>query len=86
MDKDQDMDYISKLMSRDIEEPLLKIFLNLQPRSLHISRQVCKKWNQFIVNRIWKSTPIKKYLRKRLNSRWKGEEPKIEEIKIPQLI
>ena len=86
MDKNQDMDHISKLMSRDIEEPLMKIFLDLQPRSLHISRQVCKNWNQFIVDRIWKNTPIKKYLRKRLNSRWKGEEPKIEEIKIPQLI
>ena len=86
MDKNQEMDHISKLMSRDIEEPLMKIFLDLQPRSLHISRQVCKNWNQFIVDRIWRNKPIKKYLRKRLNSRWKGEEPEIEEIKIPQLI
>ena len=86
MDQGIDTDLISMLISSNIEEPLIGIFMNLQPRSLHISRQVCKKWNQFIVDRIWKNRPIKKYLKKRLNSRWKGEEPKIEDIRIPQYI
>ena len=48
-------DILQKLFDIELEEVIQKIFLYLDPISLKNSRSTCKKWNEFIDRRIWKS-------------------------------
>ena len=41
-------DIIGELLNRNIKEVALQIFLHLDFQSLHASRQVNSRWNQFI--------------------------------------
>ena len=49
----------------------LQIFLHLDYKSLHISRQVCKDWNNFILHEIWKSR--RPHVERMLTQSWKTE-------------
>jgi len=72
------MDIFSKFFQHNMDEILQKIFLMLDPDSLHCSRQINKQWNEFILNRIWGSYFARRYLKKRLRHRWMKERPGIE--------
>ena len=72
------MDLFSKFFQHNMDEILQKIFLMLDPDSLHCSRQINKQCNEFIVNRIWGSNFARRCLRKRLKYRWMKEKPEIE--------
>ena len=47
------------------------IFLLLPGGSLHSCRQVCKSWNNFIMENIWNSSFARKQLENRLEKNWK---------------
>ena len=55
------------------------VFLMLDGVSLHRARQVCKDWNQFIVQQIWNSRVGRTSLETRLKQNWKQGEPKESE-------
>ena len=48
----------------------VKIFLLLPGESLHRCRQVCHRWNNFIVEKIWKSNFARKQLEEELERNW----------------
>ena len=50
----------------------------MDPDSLHCSRQICKQWNEFILDRIWGSNFARKCLKRRLKYKWINEKPEIE--------
>ena len=52
----------------------VKIFLNLQGGSLHRCRQVCREWNNFILENIWKSKDARKVMKMKLKDNMFGEE------------
>ena len=52
------------------ELALVKIFLHLPGGALHKCRQVCKEWNDVILNSIWSSVHVRKQLEKRLETNW----------------
>ena len=52
----------------------VKIFLYLQGGSLHKCRQVCKTWNNFILENIWGSQDAREVLEMKLKDNMFGEE------------
>ena len=64
------------LKSINLENIIAKIFLLLTPASLHISRQVSKEWNKFIMHKIWNMPGRRKVLEKKLNIWWNPKNPK----------
>ena len=67
----------SALFQKNCTEILLKIFLYLDPRSLHRSRQVCQQWNTFILSSVWGSRSGFNTLQRRLHYNWLNTDPKL---------
>ena len=57
----------SALFQKNLTDILQKIFLYLDPRSLHKSRQVCQQWNDFILSSVWGSRSCFSSLQRRLH-------------------
>jgi len=53
----------------------LDIFSRLDYRSLHTSRQVCREWNQFVLDEFWFSNTRRPMMKRRLLTEWKSAEP-----------
>ena len=68
---------ISDLFQKNCTEILQKIFLYLDPRSLHSSRQVCQQWNIFILSSVWGSRSGFNSLQRRLHYNWLNKEPEL---------
>ena len=51
------------------------IFSRLDYKSLHTSRQVCKEWNQLILEEFWFSRTRRPMMKRRLLTEWKTAEP-----------
>ena len=47
-----------------------KIFCSLPGETLHIARQVCSHWNNYVKNEIWGTRKNKKVIEERLESNW----------------
>ena len=64
----------------------VKIFLYLQGGSLHSCRQVCREWNDFILENIWKSKDARKVMEMILKDNMFIEEAKhvktVETVKL----
>ena len=65
----------SDLFQKNCTEILQKIFLYLDPRSLHKSRQVCQQWNDFILSSVWGSKSGFNSLQRRLHYNWLNSDP-----------
>ena len=50
---------------------ICKIFMLLGGTSLHVARQVCKDWNNYIVNRIWGLEYNRRIMSNRLENYWR---------------
>ena len=72
------MDIFSKFFHHNMDEILQKIFLMLDPDSLHTARQINKQCNEFILRRIWESKFARRKLEKRLKNRWINHKPDTE--------
>ena len=55
---------------------VVEIFIQLSGKSLHRCRQVCKAWNIFILENIWKYKYARDALEKRLIQNWNNIDPK----------
>ena len=66
------MDIIDSLRERNMIRLIQNIFLNLDFKSLHSARSVCKSWNQIILDNLWKSTSGKAKLQKKLFNSWQN--------------
>ena len=55
---------------------VVEIFIQLSGKSLHRCRQVCKTWNIFILENIWKYKYARDALEKRLIQNWNNIDPK----------
>jgi len=60
----------------DLDEIIQKVFLNLDPKSLHVSRQVCGQWNKYIKGRVWGSPFGRNQLLKKLKFQWQNGTPR----------
>ena len=68
----------SDLFQKNCTEILQKIFLYLDPRSLHSSRQVCQQWNTFVLSSVWGSRSGINSLKRRLHYNWLNKEPEVQ--------
>ena len=68
---------ICDLFQRNCTEILQRIFLYLDPASLHKSRQVCPQWNSFILSSVWGSKPELRTLQRRLHHNWLNTDPEV---------
>ena len=75
MNTDLDLDIISKAFQWDCDLVLQKVFLYLDPYSLKSSRQVCREWNNFIRNRLWRSPYGRRKIIERLRNNVFTEQP-----------
>jgi len=70
------------LESHNLAFLIQEIFLYLDHDSLHQARQVCQDWNEFIMERIWRSRRGKVEMKKKLWRQWKKYEPHKREFEI----
>lgn len=68
---------VARLLERNCQELLQEIFLYLDPASLHISRQVCQRWNDFISQTVWGSQRGIRAQERRLHYSWLTSEPRL---------
>ena len=68
---------IAQLFERNCQELLQEIFLYLDPESLHTSRQVSQRWNDFIREAVWGSQRGHRALERRLHNNWLTSEPRV---------
>ena len=64
-------DVISRLLDCQLDELLTKVFLYLDPGSLHQAKLVCVAWCIFIQDNIWERDSIRKKLQSHHLTRWK---------------
>ena len=72
MDSEEEIWIVRELMLLDegAHKFLSDCFLLLAPEEIKACRLVCKEWNEFIVDNIWKSKPGRKKLEQKLVHRW----------------
>ena len=68
---------ICDLFQQNCTEILQRIFLYLDPASLHKSRQVSPQWNSFILSSVWGSKPGLRTLQRRLHHNWLNTDPEV---------
>ena len=66
------------LFQKDLTNILQKIFLYLDPHTLHSSRQVCQQWNTFILSSVWGSRSGINSLKRRLHYNWLNKDPEVQ--------
>ena len=69
------VDIVSNLLTRDLEEALLKVFLALDGRSILACSLVCKSWQVFLSQRVWNNRMARPALRATLNRQWGESRP-----------
>lgn len=65
-----DMDIISKMIARNLHEPLLSIFLTFDSRTLTACRYTCSTWYRYMKVVFWREVRARKELEWRLHCRW----------------
>ena len=70
----QHKDVVSSLIDHQLEHLLTKVFLYLDPGSLHQAKLVCVSWCVFIQDSIWDRKSIRRKLQSRHLERWKNAE------------
>lgn len=73
-------DIITRLFGMDLGHVLQTIFLHLDPASLANCSRVCGQWHQFVHTRIWGSPRARLVLERRLERRWREEEPSVRQL------
>merc|ERR1719237_1617428 len=66
---------LARLEEHNLEWVIQRIILHLDLVSLHVARQVCKRWDLYVKQLAWTSKRGKKHLEKCLRSQWTKEEP-----------
>ena len=56
------------------------IFLNLNPRSLKMARQVCKKGDWLVMKEVWGSEEGRREMERRLDRQWREAQPTRREV------
>jgi len=83
--EEEEFDLMGELFYHDLDQPLQRIFLSLDPVSLKASRQVCKDWENFIKRRIWGSQrgslPYRT-LRSKLDHHWRHASPDVRTVSL----
>ena len=81
MNSGQQHDQISNLINRNLEDTLLKIFMNLDLKSLSAAKQTCRKWNNFIRGTVGKHLQRFKIRKLKSPKDWQGLYGRIVSIK-----
>ena len=74
MDPEEEIWIVRELLLLDLgfHKFLANCFLLLDPAEIKACRLVCKEWNVFIMNNLWRpGTPGRKKLCQKLEHRWK---------------
>ena len=72
MDPEEEIWIVRELLLLDegAHKFLTNCFLLLDPAEIKACRLVCKEWNEFIMDNLWKSKPGRKKLNEKLEHRW----------------
>jgi len=66
---------LERLEEHNLEWVIQRIILFLDLASLHVARQVCKRWDSYVMRLAWTSKRGRKYLENCLRNQWTHEEP-----------
>jgi len=64
-------DLLSKMIDRNLHEPLLRIFLSLSSTTLTACRYVCTSWYSYTKLVFWKEIRVRRELENRLEKNWR---------------
>jgi len=78
-------DLVSKMIARNLHEPLLRIFLSLSSTTLTACRYVCTDWYAYTKLVFWKEIRVRRELEGRLENHWWGKKFHKVELKIEGL-
>eukprot|EP00088_Acartia_fossae_P058207 TRINITY_DN6805_c0_g1_i1.p1 TRINITY_DN6805_c0_g1~~TRINITY_DN6805_c0_g1_i1.p1 ORF type:complete len:403 (+),score=47.42 TRINITY_DN6805_c0_g1_i1:30-1238(+) len=76
---------MQELFAKNVPDIIVKIFLYLTAGELHVCRQVCSVWNEFIINEIWQSRRCRNQLKNRLHRNWLNLEFKKSEQSLSEI-
>ena len=66
---------LARLTEHNLEWVVQRILLHLDLASLHVARQVCRRWDQLVLALVWGSRRGRARMEERLRAQWRGEEP-----------
>jgi len=66
-------DLVSKMIDRNLHEPLLRIFLSLSSTTLTACRYVCTSWYSYTKLVFWKEIRVRRELEDRLEKNWRDK-------------
>lgn len=75
-------DLVSKMIGRNLHEPLLRIFLSLSSTTLTACRYVCTDWYAYTKLVFWKEIRVRRELEGRLENQWWDKKFHKVELKI----
>ena len=84
--KNEYCDFITNLNKQNLGNIARTIFLFLDSKTLHLSRQVCHSWNKCIKTEVWDTKEGRNILEKRLERNWMNNKLLIKEFKIDSYI
>jgi len=65
-----EMDIISKMIARNLHEPLLSIFITFDSKTLTACRFTCSSWYRYMKTVFWREVRARRELESRLHWRW----------------
>eukprot|EP00092_Neocalanus_flemingeri_P002817 GFUD01003014.1.p1 GENE.GFUD01003014.1~~GFUD01003014.1.p1 ORF type:complete len:395 (+),score=136.57 GFUD01003014.1:66-1250(+) len=77
-----DKDLVSKMIDRNLYEPLLRIFLSLSSTTLTACREVCTSWYSYTKLVFWKQIRVRRELEERLAEHWLNKKLHKVELKV----
>ena len=75
-------DLVSKMIARNLHEPLLRIFLSFSSTTLTACRHVCTSWYSYTKLVFWREIRARRELEDRLEEQWKNKKFHKVELKI----
>jgi len=78
-------DIVSRMIARNLHEPLLTIFMSLSSTTLTACRFACTDWYRYMKLVFWKEIRVRRELEGRLELRWKEHQFHKMELKIQGL-
>ena len=71
--KEEETDLVTKMITRNLHEQLLRIFLPLDTETLTACRAVCKSWNKYFRFVFWREVRVRNEMLRRLEANWRNK-------------
>ena len=71
--KEEETDLVTKMITRNLHEQLLRILLPLDSETLTACREVCKSWNRYFRFVFWREIRVRNELQRRLEANWRNK-------------